>query len=124
MLIPISLRNIRVAIGKAKDAIKQKFEEDKAELAKRAFNQLHDGAVHNGLNPSPGEIQTMHDMVDRDVEHAMCQHESTAILEHLKVMSEMANFYETHDEDADSVVIDNEEFIILKDHLNGEAKKD
>ena len=120
MLIPISLRNIRTAIGLAQDAAKQKLEADKAKLTEAAFNQLHDGAVHNGLKPTPDQIQNMHDMVDRDVVHAMGEHESTAVLEHLDTMMQMANYYETHDEDADGVVIADAEFRLLKDFLNGD----
>jgi hypothetical protein len=123
MLIPVSIRSVRTAVAKAQAALKQKFEEDKAELTKRAFNQLHDGAVHNGLNPSPAEVKVMHEMVDRDVDHAMEQHESTGLLGHLAVMAEMVEYFETHDEDADGVVIDSAEFRLLKDYLNGDVKK-
>jgi len=120
MLIPVSLRSIRAAIGKAQSTIKQKFEEDKAKFAEASFNQLHDGAVHNGLTPSAEQIQTMRDMVARDVDHATEQHESTDLLKHLETMAEMADYFETHDEDADAVVISAEEFRVLKAHLNGD----
>jgi len=122
MLIPVSLRNLRTAVGRAQDAAKQKFEEDKAKLSEASFSQLHDGAVHNGLKPTTAELQTMRDMVARDVDHAMESHESTQLAEHFAVMIEMANYFETHDEDADGVVIDSAEFRLLKPYLNGEKK--
>ena len=122
MLIPVSLRNLRTAVGRAQDAAKQKYEEDKAKLSEASFSQLHDGAVHNGLKPTATELQTMRDMVARDVEHAMESHESTQLVEHFAVMIEMANYFETHDEDADCVVIDSAEFRLLKPYLNSKKE--
>lgn len=124
MFIPLSLGNLRIAICGARKAAEQKFEEDKVKFSEVAFQQLHDGAVHNGLKPSESDLQNMRDMVARDVEHGMESHESTGLLEHFASMLEMADYYETHDEDADCVMISSDEFRVLKDHLNGGAKKD
>lgn len=127
MLIPISIRNLRSAVALAQGAAKQTFEEDKAKLTEQSFNQLHDGAVHNGLTPSSDQIQTMRDMVDRDVAHAMENHDSTMLAAHYELMLAMADYYEANDTLADDVVISSEEFKVLKDYLNaGEVgdKKD
>ena len=127
MLIPVSIRNLRAAVGLAKNAANQKYEEDKAKLSEASFRQLHDGAVHNGLTPSASDLEQMRGMAERDVEHAMESHESTVLNGHYELMLQMVDYYEAHDSLADDVVISHEEFKFLKDHLNAvivNGKKD
>lgn len=112
MFIAISTRDCRAAIGKALAAAEAQIATAREEVRDVSFKALHDGAVHNGLNPSKAQLQEMHDMVDRDLEHMMPRHPLVQTIDVLKNLNTMLDYNKDNE-----VVIDDQDFHLLAEHL-------
>lgn len=112
MFIAISTGTCRLALAKAIAAIEAVLADDRAAVREKSFNALHDGAVHNGLKPSPADLQKMNEMVDRDLDHMMEQHPGQEHLDHCKNLLAMLD----HTDDPE-VAIDDADFRVLRTHL-------
>jgi len=114
MFIPVSVGSVRTAIAAAVAATNETIAADRATISERSYNQLYNGAVHNGLKPSEADLAKMREMSDRDVDHMMSDHPAKPVLERLNTMNEMLAFSGS---DKDDAIIDHDEFSVLKKHL-------
>lgn len=112
MLITLPTRDCRAAIGKAIEDNDAKLEADRATLAERSYQQLYDGAVHNGLRPSQAQLDEMKAMVDRDLVHAMESHPRMEIKGQLELYAKMALY-----SDASRITLDARSFELLQSFL-------
>ena len=113
MFIPVPGRDCRSALYAAAKEAQDRFDSDKARLAEASFNQLRDGAVHNGLKPTQKDIEEMRSMTERDVEHMMSEHPAVEVREYIDVMLKMLDYNDPDEE----VVLDTEDFKLLGKHL-------
>ena len=112
MFIGVSTRDCRVACEAALKDIEDKITSDRKEIGDKAYQSLHDGAVHNGLVPTLENLQTMRDMAARDVEHMMEDHPLLPVLERVRVYIKMLDW--TTDPD---IALDASSFALLGEHL-------
>lgn len=112
MQIRVSSRNCRAAVGKAVIAVQEKVEADKQRISEEAYTNLHDGAVHNGLLVDEARKKEMREMVARDVEHMMQRHAGFQTLDVLKNFTDMLAYHQ-----GDDIVIDDQDFHLLKEYL-------
>lgn len=112
MYISIPARDCRIAIGKALEEVNAGLDKVKDEVREASFKALYEGAVHNGMRPTPTQIEEMRAMVERDLEHMMPNHPSVQTMEVLQNMDEMLDF------NSDPfITIDDQDFHLLKGHL-------
>ena len=119
MFVPVPVRDCRAAIAAAIEAANKTIESDRAAYTERSFDQLHSGAVHNGLKPSESDLAKMREMVANDVEHSMDGHPQKGVINHLNSMVEMLDYYDDED---DETIVDLAEFQVLKPHLPAKQK--
>ena len=123
MLIPLSIGSLRIACAAARTHAVESSTADRGRLWKTTYDQLLEGAIHNGLKATDDDRKAAHGMADRDVEHAMESHPSHYIIKHIDTMLEMAGYVDQSEDTYEEVVIDTLEFQLLKDHLPS-TKKD
>lgn len=112
MYISVSTRDCGAAIGAALKETEGKLAEQREQLREASFKALHDGAVHNGMKPSPLDIEQMNRMVESDLEHMMPKHPLNETIEILKNMQHMIDFNSDQ-----FITIDDQDFFLLKNHL-------
>lgn len=112
MFIAIPTRDCRLAIAAAIKSIGDKIAEDREAIRQKSYDALYNGAVHNGLKPTAGDLAKMNEMVDNDLEHMMSSHPGQEHLDHCKTMLAMLD----HTSDTE-VAIDDVDFRALRTHL-------
>ncbi len=114
MFIAISARDCRTALTAALAGFQATLEGDRKVVRDKSFEQLHAGAVHNGLKPSQADLDRMNEMADNDVEHMMGHHPAKQFIEHCENLLAMLD----HDlYSPASVTIDDSDFRLLRKHL-------
>lgn len=114
MQIRVSTGDCRAAIAAAIESVSAKIASDRAAFSERSLENLKNGAIHNGLDVTAARLQEMKEMVERDVEHAMQSHPGVETLLILNNYGDMLNFHTDS-----SIVIDDQDFHLLKPHLPG-----
>jgi hypothetical protein len=112
MQIRVSTRDCRAAVGAAIVACQGRFEEDKARFSEASLKALREGAIHNGTLMTPALEAEMQEMVKRDLEHAITKHPLNDTLAVLNNFVDMLAYHR-----GDDVVIDDQDFDLLKKHL-------
>lgn len=113
MLIPVSIGDCRIAVKAAIEAAEKQLVDDRKTIRDKSFQQLHDGAVHNGLKPSQSDLQNMNDMVDRDMDHMMESHPAKHVMEVHQNLLAMLDYTD----EIEAVIIDDQDFRLLRPYL-------
>lgn len=116
MFIPVPIRDCRTAVTAALATVQAKIAEDRKLHRDNAFNQLHDGAVHNGLDVTPARRKEMEEMVERDIEHMMERHPGHDTVKVFENHLAMLTYVEAGGEE-NYVVLDDQDFHMLAAHL-------
>jgi hypothetical protein len=112
MQVCIPTRDCRVAVGAAIVALEAKIKSDRETVWNTNFENLLNGAVHNGLHVDENRKREMREMVDRDLEHMMKQHPGVELLQVLNNFVDMLAYHRE-----DKITIDDQDFNLLKPHL-------
>jgi len=112
MQIRVSTGNCRLAVAAAAIALATKIDEARTEHWNRHFEALKTGAAHNGLHIDAAREAEMREMVDRDINHMFEKHPAKDTLDVLSNFGDMLNYHS-----GDDIVIDDQDFHLLKDHL-------
>lgn len=114
MFIAIPTGDCRTALTAALEGFQATLDGDRKIIRDKSFEQLHAGAVHNGLKPSQSDLDQMNRMADDDVEHMMGQHPAKQFIEHCENLLAMLDHHIYRD---DEVVIDDSDFRLIRKHL-------
>jgi D-hexose-6-phosphate mutarotase len=117
MQVCIPTRDCRVAVGAAIVALEAKIKSDRETVWNTSFENLLNGAVHNGLHVDENRKREMREMVDRDLEHMMEQHPGVELLQVLNNFVDMLAYHRE-----DKITIDDQDFNLLKPHLPAAEK--
>ncbi len=112
MQIRISTGDCRTAIAAALAATEAKLVEDRARLHNDCLANIKQGAEHNGVVMTPALLKEMQDIAQRDADHMMQRHMGNENILILKNFNAMLDYHDGID-----IVIDDQDFNLLKDHL-------